>query len=425
MQWIDGRAVYSATDLVGFQACEHLTNLERAALAGLVRKPLRADPELDRLVKRGLQHEQRFLTELADQGRDIQEAVLDGSEANTATRLIAAARETAEAMRDGVDVIYQATFFDGRRRGHADFLMRIARPSDLGSWSYEVWDTKLARSPKGSAVLQLCFYSDLLAEVQGSQPEEMHLALGGSEARKVAFRTAEYSAYYRLVVRQFEQFLDAGEPKYPPTDTRPDPVEHCNVCRWSEVCQRRRREVDDLSLVAGISGRQRRSLRDRGVATRTALGSLGLPMEPPIVGASLGSLQRVREQARIQVEGEEAGQVISERLAPSRLSQGDLEPNRGLLSLPTPSSGDLFFDIEGDPFAPEDGVEYLFGVVEPGRLSEAGEPAFHAFWSIDTENEVTAEAERQAFEAFIDLVMDRLTADPNLHIYPWGGKTRS
>ena len=28
MQLIDGRAVYSATDLVGFLACEHLTNLE-------------------------------------------------------------------------------------------------------------------------------------------------------------------------------------------------------------------------------------------------------------------------------------------------------------------------------------------------------------------------------------------------------------
>ena len=39
MQLIDGRPVYSATDLVGFLAREHLTNLERAALAGSSRDP--------------------------------------------------------------------------------------------------------------------------------------------------------------------------------------------------------------------------------------------------------------------------------------------------------------------------------------------------------------------------------------------------
>ena len=36
MQLIDGRPVFAATDLVAYLACEHLTQLERAALAGLV-----------------------------------------------------------------------------------------------------------------------------------------------------------------------------------------------------------------------------------------------------------------------------------------------------------------------------------------------------------------------------------------------------
>ena len=58
--------------------------------------------------------------------------------------------ETLAAMRAGADVIYQATFFDGRWRGHADFLVRVEVPSDLGPWSYEVWDTKLARHVKGA-----------------------------------------------------------------------------------------------------------------------------------------------------------------------------------------------------------------------------------------------------------------------------------
>ena len=61
MQLIDGRPVYAATDLVAYLACEHLTQLERAALAGLVKRPMRADPELDVIRKRGFEHEKRYL----------------------------------------------------------------------------------------------------------------------------------------------------------------------------------------------------------------------------------------------------------------------------------------------------------------------------------------------------------------------------
>ena len=52
MQSIDGRPVYAATDLVAFLACGHLTQLERASLAGLVKRPMRDDPELDIIRKR-------------------------------------------------------------------------------------------------------------------------------------------------------------------------------------------------------------------------------------------------------------------------------------------------------------------------------------------------------------------------------------
>ena len=315
-----------------------------------------------------------------------------------------------------MDVIYQGTFFDGSRFGRADFLRKVDAPSDLGAWSYEVWDTKLARRPTGSAVLQLCFYSDLLREIQGTLPEQMYLALGGAEAPTVAFPMTDYAAYYRLVAREFELLVKGGEAVYPPI-TLPDPVEHCHVCRWSETCRNERRAADDLSLVAGITTRQRRVLRERGIGTRAGLGSLAIPVDPPLRGTSPGSVHRVREQARIQVEGTRAGRVLSERLAPTRLKDGQLEPNRGLLSLPEPSKGDLYFDIEGDPFALDEGVDYLFGVIEPSRPDEDGQPTFHRFWSIDSEDEVTPRAERQAFEALIDLVMDRLAADPNLHVY--------
>ena len=64
MQRIGTQLVYSATDVVGALECRHLAHLERAAVEGHLRRPMRTDPVLDRIAQRGLEHEQRFLTEL-------------------------------------------------------------------------------------------------------------------------------------------------------------------------------------------------------------------------------------------------------------------------------------------------------------------------------------------------------------------------
>ena len=70
-------------------------------------------------------------------------------------------------MRAGADVIYQGAFVRDGWRGLSDFLLRVERPSALGVWSYEVLDTKVARTAKPSHILQLCFYADEIAVIQG------------------------------------------------------------------------------------------------------------------------------------------------------------------------------------------------------------------------------------------------------------------
>ena len=325
--------------------------------------------------------------------------------------------ETLAAMRSGADVVYQAALFDGLRLGFSDFLRRVQQASDLGPWSYEVWDTKLARHAKASAVLQLCMYSDLLREYQGLTPAEMHLALGGAKGETVSFRVADYAAYYRQVAREFETVLNEA-PVHPLTTT-PDPVEHCGVCRWSDKCRAQWRAEDDLSLVAGLTSRQRSALHSIGVSTRSKLAEPIQALSERMDGIGRDALHRLHAQASIQVRGEHAGAVISERVDPPLDREGDMVPNHGLLMLPEPSPGDLFFDMEGDPFFSSDevdGIEYLFGVIEPGSGDESGQPAFHRFWSIE-DGTVTTTGERRAFEAFMDFVMDRLAADPSLHIY--------
>jgi len=194
MQLIDGQPVYSATDLVGYLECEHLTQVERAALHGPTQRPQREDIEIDLMAKRGYAHEQRYLANLRGAGRQVTEIVKDDTLTDRGTQLRQAETETIAAMQRGADVIFQATFFDGTWIGYADFLLRVPAPSDLGEWSYEVADTKLARSPKAGAILQMCSYTEQVHRIQGTWPAQMHVALGGVARQTASFRVYDAMA---------------------------------------------------------------------------------------------------------------------------------------------------------------------------------------------------------------------------------------
>ena len=418
MQLIDGKPVFSATDLVGYLACEHLTALERAALAGLVDRPIREDRELDVIRRRGLEHEARFLADLRAEGRSVVEIARD-DEAEHGADVRRQAEETVAAMASGADVIFQATFFDERWLGHADFLLRVTspdRPSVWGPYHYEVADTKLARHVKAGAVLQICSYVEQLERIQGVRPRELHVVLGGSAHETATLKVDDYMAYYRSAKRRFERAVlgtdvaPAPPVAYPPPATYPEPVDHCDVCRWAELCVKRRRDDDHLSLVAGISARQRKALAARDIDTVERLAAAPIPLDPPLDGSSASSLERVREQARIQVAGRGLPKPIYELLLPGA---GDpIEPERGLTILPEPDRGDLFLDLEGDPYALDDGVDYLFGV-----LDVHGE--FTAIWSFDPNDpsDVTLAGEKRGFEQLMDLLTKRLERFPNMHVY--------
>ena len=228
----DGSVVVSATDLVGFLECGHLTTLELGRLDGLWEKPhQRTDPEVVLLQERGDAHELAYLERLRAAGKSIHVGTKDGL--TTPERLRAAEDATIAAMHHGFDVIYQATLFDGRWRGHADFLLRVDGDSELGDWHYEVADTKLARSVKGSALLQVCVYSDRLERVQGRRPARIHVVTGDSETHTL--RLEDFAAFYRAVRSRFEERV-FGAVRLDPPATYPDPVDHCRVCAWFPSC---------------------------------------------------------------------------------------------------------------------------------------------------------------------------------------------
>ena len=419
MHLLNGKPVYSAGDLVGFLACEHLTDLERAALAGKTRRPERDDPEIELIRKRGYEHEERFKEELAMQGRkvttirpDTYDDQPDGQPMAHGDLLLEQVRLTREALERGDDVIYQAAFFDGTWRGHADFLLRVPGPSELGDHHYEIADTKLARSTKAGALLQLCTYVDLLEQIQGVRPEFIYVALGGSQRPIDRQRVNDYYAYYRSIKSRFEATVTSAERAvdYPPSASSPDPVEHCDVCRWIVVCKGWWRANDSLALVAGINRSQRTALPERGVGTRRALARLDLPLKPKLAKGTPEALQRVRDQARVQVRGEDQQRPVYELLPIESLPDGGVLPGRGLAALPPPALGDLFFDIEGDPFAFDDGLEYLFGI-------EDGDEYRH-WWALNPEHE------KETFEKVVDFLIERRRTQPESHIYHYGAYER-
>ncbi len=384
-----GKPRLSATDLANHLGCRHLTLLDLQAAEGKLSPPTFRDPLLEVLQQRGFEHESQYLDHLRGLGMSVTEVVseADGS----------AFDATVKAMRSGADVIVQATLADGDWFGRADILRRVPVGSQLGDWSYEVIDTKLARETRAGTILQLCLYSDIVRELQGRLPEFMHVVSPGVEFEPETYRVHDYLAYYRFVRSRLAAAASVAVDDTP--STYPEPVAQCDVCRWWSACDRRRRDDDHLSLVAGVSKLQRRELGTWGVNTLADLAQLPLPLERKPSRGSADGLVRVREQARVQLQGRTENRPVYELLP--------REPERGLARLPQPSVGDIFFDIEGDPFVGTGGLEYLLGWV----VVEDGATAYRSRWAVN------AAAERMAFEAFIDEVMERWAQHPDLHIY--------
>ena len=379
----------SASDLVGHLNCRNLTELDLAVAKGALAKPrVWGDPLLDGARERGLRHEQGYVDHLRAKGFEVE--TLADMEFNEAVA------DTAKAMSLGREVIVQGALRADNWGGRADALLRVEAPSLLGDWSYEAVDTKLSRETKGGTILQLSLYSDLLAKAQGLTPQWFHVIAPWSEYQPQTFRVADFAAYYRRVRASLERAVKLDQT----IDVYPDPKPFCEVCRWQERCDAKRHADDHLSLVAGISKIQIAELGEHAVTSCAALAAMPIPLTFKPGRGSASALERVREQARIQVEGRAAGDARYERL--------EAVPGFGLAKLCEPSPGDIFLDFEGDPFVGEGGLEYLFGYSFRG---EVGQERYVPDWAFSRTEE------RAAFERFIDFVMDRLRIHPDLHIY--------
>ena len=387
MQRLHDELLFSPSDLSGFLACEHLTQLELAVALQEGRRPSYENAYAELLRRKGEEHEQAFLAAIRAAGHSVVTVQRDGLR-----DFEGGARRTLEAVGKGVDYVYQAVFSSGGWRGVADFLERVERPSRLGAWSYQVLDTKLARHPRPEHALQLSFYSQALEEAQGLAPEVAYIVLGTRE--RVPVRLVDVTAYYRRVRQRFGSAVAARSP------TGPYPCHHCSFCDFRALCDDRLEQEDHVVRVAGIHRDQVKRLFAGGIDTLTGLAEA----RSTVSKMAVSTFEGLREQAGLQLIRQRSG-ALEWRALP-------IEPARGFSDLPPRSPGDVIFDLEGHPFfEPARGLEYLFGVL----LLDGDEPRYQAFWAHDRDGE------RRAFEALVDLVHARLGQYPDLHVYHFSG----
>ncbi|HEY0373378.1 MAG TPA: TM0106 family RecB-like putative nuclease, partial [Amnibacterium sp.] len=405
----NGTVVCSASDLKAAVECEW--GLMRRLDAKLGRVEAVPEPE-DAMNRRaaalGDVHERRQLEEyLATFGPHLPGspggvAVIERPVDSTDFAALAAAQETTlAAMRDGAEVVFQATFFDGTFLGFADFLVRSGHGT-AARWA--VYDTKLARRAKVTALLQLAAYAEQLQGLGIPIDDTVHLLLGDGSVS--SHRLDDIRPVFDLRMTRLRQLVDARLADSAPIAWGAEGVAadgRCAEC-WAQVEARR-----DVLLVGRLTVHQRARLEAAGITTIDEFAASTGPVE----GIGPAALQRLRLQAELQLRAEAAEETGT------HLVQAEVIDPDGFAALPEPDAGDIFFDFEGDPLWSEDGrtwgLEYLFGVID----HDAGREHFRPFWAHSREQE------KRALLAFLEYVAERRRRHPGLHIYHYADYERS
>ncbi len=377
----DGTVVYSASDLTAAAGCEWAVMRRLDAHLGRIETPpATTDEMLERAARLGDRHEQRFLEQLRSRV-----TVVEIPRPDRSTDPSEVVELTTAAFEKNAAAVYQAAFFDGRFLGYADFIVRNREGR------YEVYDTKLARHAKITALLQLAAYGEQLQRLGIPTGETVSLILGDdsiSEHRLVDILPVYRRRRARLEVLVDERVADSAATEW--GDSRYVACGRCAVCE--EQVQSHR----DLLLVAGLRVTQRARLLEAGISTIEQLAA----STASVPGLSESVLSALREQAAVQLSPGLGWRVVSAA---------------ALAAIPDPDPGDIFFDFEGDPLHQEGtewGLDYLFGLVETDET-------FRAFWAHNLAQE------KQALVDFLEYVTERRRQYPSLHIYHYASYERT
>ena len=374
----------SPSDLNNFIACKYTALNEIKFHNKEIKKS--DDKVNDELWKKmGIDHEKKHYKLLKDK---YKKNITIKSDLNENDRF----NETVSAIQKGHDLIYHAYLVDENFRGEADFLIKCDTPSDLGDFSYEVYDTKITRNLKPRHVTQITAYSDMLGKIQKLLPEKMYLIDGSDE--KHTFKTIEYIDLFNHGKKEFLKFL----PKITKEKIYPEKCSYCNFCQWKEECDRIWENDNYINLVAGSNKSQIEKLKKNKVITVQQLANTKLSAIDLKINAE--SFKKIKSQAQLQEEKRKTGE--------DKIIVLDPDAGKGFYKLPKPDDGDVFFDIEGFPRMDRP-FEYLHGLY----YKDKGQLKFKDLWAKDYDRE----SEKNIFIELINFFEKRFNEYPKAHIY--------
>ena len=374
----------SPSDLNNFVACKYTVLNEIKYHNKEIRKsPDRANDKLWKEM--GVEHEKRHYKILKEK---YKKSITIKSDLNEKDRF----DETVRAIQKGYDLIYHAYLIDDNLRGEADFLIKCDTKSDLGDYSYEVYDTKITRNLKPRHITQITAYSDMLGKIQKVLPEKMYLIDGSDEYH--SFKTIEYIDLFNHSKKEFIKFLSniSKEKIYP------EKCSYCNLCDWKDECDKTWENDNYINLVAGSNKSQVEKLKKNKIRTVEQLSKTKLTAIDLKINAE--SFKKIQLQAQLQEEKRNTGE--------DKIVILDSDFGKGFYKLPKPDDGDVFFDIEGYPRMDRP-FEYLHGLY----YKDKGKLKFKDLWA----KNYNKESEKNIFIELINFLEKRFVEYPNAHIY--------
>ena len=392
----DGTLLLSPSDLANHLACAHLTQLELRVQRGELARPHVDDPYGQIILRKGNEHEAAYLARLEAEGLRVLRLQTYDDEGFDADEARRATEEAIRARRGGRHLpgLPHAT-----APGAGSRTSSCACPTARTSPS-----TRSSRARRSrSTCIQLCFYAEQLERIQGRLPEHVHVELGSGE--RETLRTADFIAFFRRSRRAApgrDRRRRAGRARGRGRSTTARSATSATSAATSASTE------DHPILVAGLGAAARRAARRRRDPDADGARRRRLPTTE-VHRIRPETFERIRSQAALQLHFTRTGERRVELLPD--------EEERGFRTLPPPSEGDVWLDLEGHPFyEPARGLEYLFGWCYRDGRRDALRGRLGAR---------PRRARRRAFERFVDWVEARRRVHPDLHVYHYAGYERT
>ena len=389
-----GKLVFSASDLAVASECQwaQVRRIDKS-LGHDIEVPKDNDPMLVRAGELGGVHELKQLESYRAQFPgavvEIERPDYKDKSRSMEQQMLELSAKTLEALKSKAPVVFQATFYDGEFQGFADFL--VLTPEG----QYAVYDTKLARKAKITALIQLAAYAHQLKLNQIPTSSKVHLILGDQSI--TTHNLEDIMPTYLLRRKKMQKLIAARQANKAAGGSaaawNEAGFEACGRC---VVCEPHVESNDDLLLIAGMRSDQRAKLMAAGIPTLRALAE-SAPERIP--GFNQQSYLKTCGQARLQLK--------TRFKLDSKTPEHELVYPTGLEALPEPSPGDIFFDFEGDPLYQEGRIwnlDYLFGYVDATGK-------FEPIWAHNLQEE------KLALIKFVNMLKARLEQYPDMHVY--------